>query len=138
MKNFFAPFTFFCLCILLSMCFTNCSDNDDSTVDVDSRFVGVWERDESVSGVVEQIYTLVLNADGSASYSWFRNSKTVGNSAHDSNGKWRYDELVNHIITDCTTSATGSTVILDVINITSTTLVVKQEGTNKSKTYMKK
>lgn len=138
MKKFLVPFTFFYLCVLFSMCFIGCSDNDDSAVGVDARFVGVWERDESVSGVVEQVYTLILNSDGSASYSWYRNSKTVGNSGHDSSGTWRYDELANRIITDCTTSATGSTVILDFINLTSTTLVVKQEGTNKSKTYIKK
>lgn len=121
---------------LLSSCGSD--DDDDTASGVDSRFVGTWVRDESVSGVVEQVYTLVLNSNGSASYSWYRNSKTVGNSGHDSKGTWRYDEATNRIITDCTTSATGSTVILDVVNVTSTILVVKQEGSSKSKTYTRK
>lgn len=138
MKKYLIPFNLFCLCFVLSICFIGCSNEDAPASGVDSRFVGVWERDESVSGVVEQVYTLVLNANGTASYSWYRHSNTVSDSEHDSNGTWRYDEAANRIITDCTTSTVGSTVILDVINVTSTTLVVKQEGTNKSKTYIKK
>jgi len=133
---------FGCLLLLASsaLLFSSCGsdDDDDAASGVDSRFVGTWVRDESVSGVVEQVYTLVLSANGSASYSWYRNSKTVGNSGHKSSGTWRYDESTNRIITDCTTSATGSTVILDVVNITSTTLVVKQEGSSKSRTYVKR
>lgn len=139
MKKIIALFG--CLFMLMSstVFLSSCGDDDDeSTSGVDSRFVGTWVRDESVSGVVEQVYTLVLNSNGSASYSWYRNSKTVGNSGHDSKGTWRYDEATNRIITDCTTSATGSTVILDVVNVTSTTLVVKQEGSSKSRTYTKK
>ena len=122
--------------VLFSACDND--DDDEASTGVDSRFVGTWVRDESVSGVVEQVYTLVLSSNGSASYSWYRYSKTVGNTNHNSTGTWRYDGIANRIITDCTTSATGSTVILDVVNVTSTTLVVKQEGSSKSRTYVKK
>lgn len=130
------------LCLgFVCLCLPSCGgddDDDDSASGVDTRFVGTWVRDESVSGVVEQVYTLVLSSNGSASYSWYRYSKTVGNTNHNSTGTWRYDGSANRIITDCTTSATGSTVILDVVNVTSTTLVVKQEGSSKSRTYVKK
>ena len=134
----------FYICLVLlatSMVLFSACDNDDddeASTGVDSRFVGTWVRDEGVSGVVEQVYTLVLSSNGSASYSWYRYSKTVGNTNHNSTGTWRYDGSANRIITDCTTSATGSTVILDVVNVTSTTLVVKQEGSSKSRTYVKK
>lgn len=139
MKKTLILFNLSLICFALVTIFSACSsDDDDSASGVDTRFVGTWVRDESVSGVVEQVYTLVLNSNGSASYSWYRNSKTIGNSGHDSNGTWHYDETTNRIITDCTTSATGSTVILDVVNVTATTLVVKQEGSSKSRTYTKK
>lgn len=127
------------LCVAVVILSMAC-DKDDKDVEsgVDTRFVGTWVRDESVSGVVEQVYTLVLNADGSSSYSWYRHSNTVGNSGHSSQGMWQYDEGMNRIITDLTTSATGSTVILDVVSVTSTTLVVRQEGSSKSRTYVKR
>lgn len=143
MKKILIPFSFLLMCISVMTILVACgSDDEDETTssDVDSRFVGTWVRDESVSNVVEQVYTLVLNSNGSASYSWYRNPKSssVKSSNHSSSGTWRYDGSTNRIITDCTTSATGSTVILDVVNVTSTTLVVKQEGSSKSRTYTKK
>lgn len=124
--------------VVAALFFTACDKDKDEASGVDARFVGTWVRDESVSGVVEQVYTLVLNADGAASYSWYRHSNTIGNSGHSSEGTWRYDETENRIVTDLTTSATGSAMILEVINITSTTLVVKNEGSSNSRTYVKK
>lgn len=124
-----------CVFSIFTFIACNSDDNNELTSNIDTRFVGTWVRDESVSGVVEQVYTLTLKNDGSASYSWYRHSNTIGNSGHESSGMWYYDKNLNRIITDCTTSATGSTIILDVINVTSTTLVVKQEGSSKSKTY---
>ena len=148
LKEIFKLFGFTLLCIVFVTLITACGDDEDiapsttssTSSGVDSRFVGKWERDESVSGVVEEVHTLVLNASGTASYSWYRDPKNsiMKKTTHSSSGIWRYDKASNRIITDCTTSSTGSAVILDVINVTSTTLVVKQEGASKSRTYTKK
>lgn len=139
-KNHFSFIYLFLACVCSVLVFLACSsdNNDELASNIDDRFVGTWVRDESISGVVEQVYTLTLDSDGSASYSWYRHSNTIGHTGHESNGIWYYDKNLNRIITDCTTSATGSTVILDVVSVTSTTLVVKQEGSSKSKTYNKR
>lgn len=130
------------LVIMLSIAisFHSCSKDDEGkeTAGIDTRFVGTWERDASSGSIKEEKYTLVLSADGSCSYSWYRYS-SIGNTNHASNGKWNYDAESNRIITNCTTnSVQGKTLILDVVSISETTLTVKQEGASSSRTYTKK
>lgn len=127
---------------LLSMSIiTACSKDDDEeslSGGIDSRFVGTWMYDNSVPGVVERATTLILNANGTASYSWYRHSNTVGNYNHSSDGTWSYDKESNRIITDCITDgASAPTLILNVISVSETTLVVRQEGANQTRTYYK-
>ena len=127
--------------LLVSLVMTSLVSCSKEAEGVDPRFVGTWVRDASVSGVVESVYTLVLNEDGTASYSWYRHPKSssVKGYDHNSNGTWRYDEDSNRIITDCISDGAGAqTVIFDVVSVTDTKLTVKMEGADKSRTYTRK
>lgn len=108
---------------------------------VDSRFVGTWVRDASVANIVEEVYTLTLKSDATASYSWYRNPKSnsVKGYNHHSDGTWKYDEESNRIVTSCISDGAGAqAVIFNVIDISETTLTVKMEGADKSRVYTKK
>lgn len=138
MKKFLnIPFLFLASLMLTVV---SCDKLTEEEEGIDSRFVGTWVRDASVSNVVEEVYTLVLNSDASASFSWFRDPKSssIKDTQHNSSGTWRYDETSNRIITTCKYDAHGQTAIFDVVDVTETTLTVKLEGANKSRTYMKK
>ena len=129
--------------VLFVNLFISCSSDDDAeniSSKIDKTFVGTWNYNNYVANVVDENHNLIFNINGTCSYSWSRITATSWqkDTYWDSEGTWEYDKTNKRIITTCTTSSTGSTVILDVISVNETTLVVKQEGASKSKTYTKK
>ncbi|MBR5275516.1 MAG: hypothetical protein IKU35_00270 [Bacteroidaceae bacterium] len=139
MKQFFNTSLLLIFFVAISVVSCSKDDNNDSGgSNVDSRFVGTWVRDASVS-VKTEVYTLVLNADGSASFSWYRRSQgnTITPYNHSSSGHWYYNEGDNRIITDCEYDGSGQTAIFDVISVTDTSLTIRLEGADRSRTYTK-
>lgn len=128
--------------IAIFCCFISCSSDDEmenESFKIDPSFVGTWRYKNYVVDVMDENHDLALNADGTCLYSWSR--ITVASWQKDtyweSKGTWGYDKGNNRIVTTCTTSSAGKTVILDVASVNKTTLVVKQEGSKKSVTYKK-